>query len=326
MNHVSARRGGLCGLAGGTIALLLAGSVAAQSLCDIDGDGQLTEMDGITVLQSAALLETTCVLAVCDTDGDGEITDTDGVNVLRAAAALSSSCEEPLPDPICGDGIRNSAEACDGSDDVLCASGLCRQDCTCEPVAGGGAAITDFVPAIRGAGGQSAMLRVGAAPIPGAGAPMTINDLDGTGEVAPSGSGNASFGVVTNGSAQAAGIGGTTLLVRVRDATGVVATGFYELALGTNTVDLDFDVANLAAGTGFFLDFATEDAAGVVSVYETLDVVIVCIIAFEACVGGPSDGEPCNSAPCETACNPTSCDEPACPGGECGLVIELGGF
>jgi len=267
-----------------------ASPVHAQLLCDVDGDGLVSDVDGVNVLRAAALLSSACTLARCDTDGDGAITDVDGVNTLRAAAGLGSTCGTPLPQPTPGDGPE----------------------------------VTEFVTGIRGDGGQPATLRIGAAPIPQPGAPTTIEDLDGTDEVEPSGSGSATFGITDAGSARIAGVAGGAVLVRVRDQGGTVATNFYELAVAGSAVGLDFDVADLDGGTSFFLDFATRDAADVVSTYATLEVQILCIVPlFFECDGGSLDGELCNPDPCESGCNPRPCDQDECPdGGECTIVLE----
>jgi hypothetical protein len=259
---------------------LVAPIALAQSLCDVDGDGSITDVDGVNVLRAAALLPSACTLVLCDADDDGAITDVDGVNVLRAAAALSSVCEVP-----------------DGPE------------------------VTDFVTGIRDAGGPAA-LRIGTAPIPGPGAPMTVQNLEGTEQVTPNGSGGATFDVGAGGAAKGAGGADSTVLVRARAEDGTVATNFFELALAGDGVDLEFDVANVPVGSSFKLDFATRNG-GVVSVYETLDVFVICLIPLDTvCVGGPNDGQTgCNTDPCETACNPRSCDDPECPGGECQLVL-----
>jgi hypothetical protein len=267
------------------LAVLGLGGVArAQSFCDVDGDGKITDTDGVNVLRAAAALSSGCTLALCDVDSDGQITDTDGVNVLRAAGALASACDDPVPP--------------DGPE------------------------VTEFVTGVQSAGGTPAALRIGVAPIPGPNAPTTITDLDGSNEVSPGGTGNAAFGIGASGTAQISGGPGTAVLIRVRTQAGVVATNFYELPVASNGVDLDFDVADLAEGTGFFVDFATRDASDVVSVYASLEVVVICIEVLETCVDGPNDGEVCTSEPCETACNPRSCAEPECPGGTCQILFE----
>jgi hypothetical protein len=60
----------------------------AQVCGDADGDGTVTDTDGVQVLRAAVALSSVCTLAVCDVDGDGTITDTDGVRTLRKAALL----------------------------------------------------------------------------------------------------------------------------------------------------------------------------------------------------------------------------------------------
>jgi len=84
----------------GCLLLALAGGArpaGAQVLCDADGDGQITDVDGVNVLRAAASLPSACVVATCDADGDGVLTDVDGVNALRAAASLPSLCGATAP-------------------------------------------------------------------------------------------------------------------------------------------------------------------------------------------------------------------------------------
>ena len=49
------------------------------------------------------------------------------------------------PPHVCGNGVREGPEACDGTDDAACPSGQCSASCTCVPPAGG---LADLVPAI----------------------------------------------------------------------------------------------------------------------------------------------------------------------------------
>lgn len=64
---------------------------------DMDGDGEITVGDALSVLRIAAKLvpETDAAIAICDMDGDGEITVSDALYVLRVAAKLI-----PVPDPL----------------------------------------------------------------------------------------------------------------------------------------------------------------------------------------------------------------------------------
>src|SRR3990172_5468853 len=74
----------------GVLLLAAPGALGQQLFGAADGNGQITDTDGVNVLRAAALLPSSRTLAVCDVDGDGQIADTDGVNVLRAAAGLAS--------------------------------------------------------------------------------------------------------------------------------------------------------------------------------------------------------------------------------------------
>jgi Bacterial Ig-like domain (group 2) len=82
-------------LVAGLLLLAVSGAcsrAAAQVLCDADGDGQVTDVDGVNALRAAAALSSLCTLATCDADGDGVVTDADAVDALRAAARLPSAC------------------------------------------------------------------------------------------------------------------------------------------------------------------------------------------------------------------------------------------
>jgi Lysyl oxidase len=50
-----------------------------------------------------------------------------------------------VPPSVCGDGVREGPEQCDGTDRTRCASGLCAADCSCVPPTSG---LPDLVPAI----------------------------------------------------------------------------------------------------------------------------------------------------------------------------------
>jgi hypothetical protein len=79
--------------------LMLAGSPARAQLCgDADGDGSITDVDGVNALRAGAGLSSACTLDVCDVNADGVLNDTDAVNVLRAAASLPATlaCAAPV--------------------------------------------------------------------------------------------------------------------------------------------------------------------------------------------------------------------------------------
>jgi len=66
----------------------VAAAAQAQVCGDANGDGEVTDTDGVQVLRAAALLSSVCTDVACDVNGDGQITDTDGVLTLRKAALL----------------------------------------------------------------------------------------------------------------------------------------------------------------------------------------------------------------------------------------------
>jgi len=88
-------------LLGTTVAILFASSSAlAQGCGDPDGDGNITDVDGVNALRAAASLSSNCTLPTCDVNADGVINDVDGVNLLRAAAQLPATlnCPQPIGD------------------------------------------------------------------------------------------------------------------------------------------------------------------------------------------------------------------------------------
>ncbi len=90
-------------------AIVAGNSAHAQSLCDIDRDDQVTDVDAVHAYLFHAGLPSGCTLATCDADADGAITDLDGLELLRAAALLPSTCPgsvpSPGPSPFPSDGI-----------------------------------------------------------------------------------------------------------------------------------------------------------------------------------------------------------------------------
>jgi hypothetical protein len=66
-----------------------AGAEPSSQICgDVDGNGVVTDTDGVLVLLEAANLPSTCKHVVCDVNADERITDTDAVLVLRKAVGL----------------------------------------------------------------------------------------------------------------------------------------------------------------------------------------------------------------------------------------------
>jgi len=96
-------------LACALVVLLAGGRTHAQSLCDVDRDDRVTDVDAVHVFLFRADLPSGCTLGTCDADADGAITDLDGVEFLRAAALLPSDCPiqvpSPGPSPFPSDGI-----------------------------------------------------------------------------------------------------------------------------------------------------------------------------------------------------------------------------
>jgi glucose/arabinose dehydrogenase len=89
----NARAARACGSA---VALALVVAVGAfttaeaKVLCgDADGDGSVTDTDGVHALRAAAGLPTTCPLAACDVDRDGAVSTADARAVLRISVGVS---------------------------------------------------------------------------------------------------------------------------------------------------------------------------------------------------------------------------------------------
>lgn len=84
------------------VALGAAGTGHAQVCGDADGDGMVTDTDGVNALRAAAQLSTLCTLDACDVNADGMLTDTDGVLILRIAASLpvAAHCVPVSDDPV----------------------------------------------------------------------------------------------------------------------------------------------------------------------------------------------------------------------------------
>ncbi len=82
--------------------VMLAASAQAQPCADPDGDGDITEADGVITLLAAAGGETACSLTICDINIDGVINDTDAVLVFRKAAELEveDNCIETSGGPV----------------------------------------------------------------------------------------------------------------------------------------------------------------------------------------------------------------------------------
>ncbi len=78
-----------CAIAAAVVFLVGAGAAPAlaQVCGDANGDGSVTDIDGVIVLRAAALLGD-CDASVCDVNGDGQVNDLDGVLVLRKAALI----------------------------------------------------------------------------------------------------------------------------------------------------------------------------------------------------------------------------------------------
>jgi CxxC motif-containing protein (DUF1111 family) len=87
-------------------AWVLGGALAAAEPCgDVDGDGAVTDVDGVRLLAVVAGA-TPCPLATCDVTGDGRLTRSDAARVLRAAVGLpvALACATPgqEADPLMG--------------------------------------------------------------------------------------------------------------------------------------------------------------------------------------------------------------------------------
>lgn len=92
-------------LACAVVAAVTRGGAEAQSLCDVDGDERVTDVDFVNVLRAAEGLSNSCTVSICDVDASGTIGDLDGEQVLRAAALLPGACGPAPPPPPPGDVI-----------------------------------------------------------------------------------------------------------------------------------------------------------------------------------------------------------------------------
>ena len=217
---------------------LTAPAAQAQVCGDSDGNGEVTEADGINTLRAAANVTSPCTNARCDTNGDGVIDDVDGVNVLRAAAGLDATLE--------------------------CVS----------------AEINDVVSEVEtGEGQPPAALRVGAAPIPGAGAVDTIGAIEGSTTVVPGSSNTIKVPydatAQTAQMAQALGVDPQQLdlkmIIAIND-TDQFLQGFFEIPLDTLVGEISlttFFPQGLGGGT--FLFCPATLLGGVLSNYGALE-------------------------------------------------------
>ncbi len=192
-----------------------------------------------------------------DADGDGTVGINDGVQTLRSAAFLSSTCSANVCD-VTGDGDVNLV---DGINVLRAAASLSSQHvCPSE--------VTGFVNGVEGSDGTDSSLDIGVAPVPGAGAPETINDVEGDTNV-EGGESNSVTVTYDTGAGAGAGIAGAageqSLIVGVRTLRGIPRRGFFKLPLttpsGQITVIITFP-PNLP-DEDFLLGFATLDADGV---------------------------------------------------------------
>jgi hypothetical protein len=176
--------------AAAAMVLLTSPSAFAQGCGDPDGDGNITDIDGVNVLRAAASLSSNCTLPTCDVNGDGSINDVDGVNVLRAAALLSS--------------ILNCV----------------------------GAPINEFLSEVETGDGQPGQLQVGAAPIPGQGAPSTIGEIGGNTAAVAGGSNTVTipYDVTGQAGAGAAGAEPPVMVIAINQG-GSFVVGYFEIPL-----------------------------------------------------------------------------------------------
>jgi hypothetical protein len=202
-----------------------------------------------------------------DADGDGNVTDVDGVNVLRAAASLSSSCTLPTCD-INSDGVINDVDGVN----VLRAAALLPATLNCPPP------IEDFVEGVEvEEGGGVPVLQVGAAPIPGQGAPDTIGEIEGS-TSAVAGSSNT-VTVPYDASAQAAAahiagtVGGLSMVIAINSEQRF-AHGYFEIPLtdlaGEITITVEFPES---LGEGTFLLCPATLLQGELSQYGALEQI-----------------------------------------------------
>jgi hypothetical protein len=199
-----------------------------------------------------------------DADGDGTIGINDGVQTLRSAALLSSTCSADICD-VNGDG---NVALVDGINVLRAAASLSSEHvCPSE--------VTGFINDVESSDGTDSSLDIGVAPLPGAGAPQTINGVDGATNVEAGGS-NAVTVTYDTGGGAGAGIAGAageqSLIVDARTLGGIPHKGFFKLPLptasGQITVIIDFP-PDLPT-EDFLLGFATLDADGVGQVVTLL--------------------------------------------------------
>jgi hypothetical protein len=215
-------------------AILLLGSprAFAQGCGDPDGDGNITDVDGVNVLRAAASLSSSCTLPTCDVNADGVINDVDGVNVLRAAAELPATLDCPAP-------------------------------------------IEDFVEGVEvEEGGGAPVLQVGAAPIPGQGAPDTIGEIEGSTSAVAGGSNTVTVPYDASAQAGAAGTpGGLTMVIAINSEQRF-AHGYFEIPLGDVAGEITITVEfPESLGEGTFLLCPATLFQGALSQYGALEQI-----------------------------------------------------
>jgi hypothetical protein len=200
---------------------------------------------------------------VCaDPDGNGDVTVTDGVEILRAAAGLSATCSPTICD-VNGDGL---VTVTDAVNTLRRAAGL-TATFSC------GTGISNFISDVQVAGGDHAVLEVGAAPIPAASAPDSIGSPQGSADAVAGGSNTVTVPYSAGSTSQASAAmmgGGLSFVVAVADLQGNLTDGIFEVPLDKSAGQLQIQVAfpRHLGQASFFLYFATRND-GMLSQYGT---------------------------------------------------------
>jgi len=190
----------------------------------------------VVVCQCALLLAAATSWAqICgDPDGSGTLSVSDGVQVLRAAAGLSSSCSAQVCD-VDGNGDVNVTDAVN----VLRAAAGLGATITCNTQ------VSQFVNDVETSDGTRATLEVGVALVPGSGAPSTVGQPTGNGNVVAGGANtvNVPFDAQSAvAAAAAAGDGNALLVLAVADTQANLFDGYYTLPLAALSGQITLNV------------------------------------------------------------------------------------
>lgn len=216
----------------------------------------ITISSAMLALTIGLLGPATALAQICgDPDGAGSITVSDGVQVLQAAAQLPSTCTVAVCD-VDGSGV---VSVTDGVLVLRRAANL-PANLTC------GTPVGNFVNNVE-SGGSQAVLEIGIAPLPGAGAPSTIGQVTGPQNVTPGESNTVDVPFDTAGGANAAQSEPPVFVLAIADLEGQFFDGFYVLPLDDQSGTATLTIGLPADLTEPFLLCPATQVNGVLSNY-----------------------------------------------------------